>query len=91
MQPDEEYRKEAASPSSISAAIGEEPSREGVDENCFRYKIRYRASGNTRADLGSFAELLELRCSFLEKPLPTALDRSRHHRGSQEFLVVTEE
>ena len=85
MQPDEEYRKEAASPSSISAAIGEGPSREGFDENCFHYKIRYCASGNTRADLGSFAELL------LEKPLPTALDRSRHHRGSQGFLVVTEE
>ena len=91
MQPDEEYRKETASPSSISAAIGEGPSREGVDENCFRYKMIYCASGNTRADLGSFAEFLELRCSCLEKPLPTALGRSRHHRGSQEILGVTGE
>ena len=79
MQPNEEYRKEAASPSSTSAAIGEGLSRDGVAENCFRYKIIYRASGNTRADLGSFAELLELR---RKAPLPIGADITN---GARDF------
>ena len=51
----------------------------GVDENCFRYKIKYCASGNTRADLGSFAELLELR---RKAPLPIGADITN---GARDF------
>ena len=67
-------------------------SREGVDSKDWcRQKIRYRASRNGRADLGSFAELLEFSLLSLRHALSTALNEGQQHRVSQGCLIVTED